>query len=75
MGSDFLAMALEGPNAIQDIVAGSRQQEAYGIGNILVDFQPFLAYIRGPKINYHSAASHETEFDEFPNKSHVHHRP
>src|SRR5574344_766569 len=53
------------PNAIQNIVRSSCQNETYGIGQKLVDAKNFLAHIGHPKVNQRARHSHHTKLQKF----------
>src|SRR5574344_2058439 len=53
------------PNAIQNIVRSSCQNETYGLGQKLVDAKNFLAHIGHPKVNQRARHSHHTKLQKF----------
>ena len=65
LGRYVRVLAPEGPGAVQIIVGRSCCNKPDWIGNVLLDFQPFLTDIGDAKINENPGESDDPEFDEF----------
>ena len=57
-------LALEGPHAVEQIVAHHRTQESRTVGYVFVEAQFFLAQPGNPEIHSHTGGSDYSEFDK-----------
>ena len=58
-------MALEGPEAVEHIVAHHGKPKSGAVGKILIEPQFFFEQPSGTKINCRTERAHHTEFQEF----------
>ena len=65
---DLRVVALEGPDAVQDVVGGGGNDEAQDIAQVFVPLQPFLAGVCNAEVDEHTRQAHDTEFQEFQQK-------
>ena len=62
---DLRVGALEGPDAVQDVVGCCSDDEAEDVAQVFVPFEPFLAGVGDAKVDKNPRKSDHTEFQEF----------
>ncbi len=65
---DLRIVALEGPDAVEDVVGGGGNDEAQDVAQVFVPFEPFLAGVGDAKVDEHARKSHDAEFQELQQK-------
>ncbi len=61
---DFGVGAVEGPNAVEEIVGGGGKGEATGVGDVFLYLKVFFADVGDAKVNNHARTADDSELKE-----------
>ena len=66
--ADLRVGALEGPDAVEDVIGGGRHDEAQDVAQVFVPLEPFLADVGDAEVDEHARQAHHAELQELHEK-------
>ena len=62
--ANLRVVALEGPDAVEQVVGRSRHDETQNVAHVFVPLEPFLAHVSHAEVDEHARQAHHPELQE-----------